>query len=90
MTVCKILKKQIKEKKMSNENIEDRLLSFIGEHSPALTPEKRRELSEVLYTVSELGLWPDSVSSVSEDQALLVYQVVLAIKSKDLPDELVL
>jgi hypothetical protein len=83
---CKYFRK---EGKMYQETIEDRLLSFIGD-PPALTPEKRRELSEILYTVSELGLWPDSVSSISEAQALLVYQVVLAIKSKNLSDDLVL
>jgi len=50
----------------------------------------KNELSEILYTMGEEVGFPDSVDSVSIDQAILLWRIVETLKSKSLPDELIL
>jgi len=46
------------------------------------------ELNNLMYTMAELNMFPDNVDSVSEEQAILIWQAVEAlIKNKgNLPD----
>ncbi len=46
------------------------------------------DLSEALYTMSELSLWPDDVDSVSEAQALACWRLVETLRHEQLPEEL--
>lgn len=46
------------------------------------------ELAEALYSISELSMWPDSIDSVSEEQALMCWQLVERLRTQKLPDEL--
>lgn len=72
---------------MNSEEKSKRMMDFIGDHLPPLGPTPG--LSAALYTMSELGLWPDDVDSVSEKQALTIYRVVLAVALADgFPEEL--
>ena len=45
------------------------------------------DLSEALYTVNELGLWPDYVN-VSEEQALFCWGIVEKLRTHKFPDDL--
>lgn len=46
------------------------------------------DLDEALYAISELGLWPDGVDSVSRKQALLIWVLIERLRTQTLPDEL--
>lgn len=46
------------------------------------------DLAEALHSVSELGLWPDVVESVSEEQALTCYRLIEKLRSNKFPAEL--
>ena len=50
----------------------------------------KNELSEILYTMGEKLGFPYPVDSVSIDQAILLWRIVKTLKSKSLPDELIL
>lgn len=58
---------------------------FLGPEEPLSDQE---DLTELLYTISEMIGWPDSVNSVSPEQAMLCYKIVHTLKSKNLPDSL--
>lgn len=45
------------------------------------------DLSEALYSISELGLWPDGDDSMSIEQASFVWQIVETLREKRLPNE---
>ena len=47
-------------------------------------------LSKALYTLTELGLMPDYVDSVSEQQALFLWKVVETLKEKEFPEDFIL
>lgn len=54
-------------------------------------PEPRwagNELGEALYSAAMLGLWPDNVDSVSEEQALMCWRLIERLRTARLPDEL--
>jgi hypothetical protein len=66
----------------------DKILEFVEQ-----TPEPHVNsgaLSEALYSMSEMGLWPDEVDSVSHDQAIRIYKLVTAIMKNNnkFPDDL--
>ena len=45
-------------------------------------------ITQALYTCSELGLWPDHVNSVSVEQALACWAIVERMRAVRFPDEL--
>ena len=51
-------------------------------------PKLKGNLSEAVYTMSEMGLWEDSVDSVCEEQALLCWAIVEKLRVEKFPDEL--
>lgn len=51
-------------------------------------PAAHASLSSALYSLSELGVWPDSVDSVSTDQALLCWRVVEKLRHEKFPQSL--
>lgn len=61
------------------------IASFGAECAPEVQPG---DLSEALYAISELGLWPDNVDSVSRLQALTCWQLVERLRKERLPDAL--
>ena len=46
------------------------------------------DLNEALHSISELGLWPDGVDSVSETQAFTCWQLIERLRKERLPDVL--
>lgn len=46
------------------------------------------DLDEILHTLSELGMWPDDVDSVSTAQAMLCWQVIERLRKESLPPDL--
>lgn len=44
------------------------------------------DLREALYAISELGLWPDHVDSVSETQAFTCWQLIERLRKERLPN----
>jgi hypothetical protein len=47
------------------------------------------DLTRALYAVSELGLWPDSVDSLSVDQAVMCWRIVERLRATgEFPREL--
>jgi len=69
---------------MEYEEVVAALENFIGDESPRMIGN----LGNGLYAVSERGLWPDDVDSVSEEQALLCWRLVEKLRCADFPDEL--
>jgi hypothetical protein len=67
-------------------NQEEQLREFIGTDPPILN--NIADLSEALYSISELGMWPDAVDSVSPEQAILCWRLIERLSSDRLPDEL--
>lgn len=57
--------------------------NFLNDYEPDLVGN----LSEALYTVNELGLWPDDVT-VSMKQALFCWNIVEKMRTHEFPDEL--
>jgi hypothetical protein len=51
-------------------------------------PDLVGELGEALYSMSELGMWPDSIDSVSVTQAMLCWKVVEKMRRETFPDAL--
>ena len=45
-------------------------------------------LDAALYSMSELGLWPDAVDSVSTQQACLIWRLIQQIALEGFPKEL--
>ncbi len=45
-------------------------------------------LDEVLYSMSELGLWFDEIDSVSKEQVMLCWRIIEKIKTDGFPEEL--
>lgn len=62
------------------------MLEFINLSPPILN--NQRDLEEALYTMDELGLWPDSVDSVSREQAVFCWALISRLLSDKLPEEL--
>lgn len=46
------------------------------------------DLNNALYAVSELGLWPDDIDSVSEEQTLFCWRIIEKLKVAKFPKEL--
>ncbi len=69
---------------MNTDEHRERLKEFLFTREPYQSPD----LNEALYAISELGLWPDSVSSVSVEQAVMCWQIVQKLMVADFPDEL--
>ncbi len=46
------------------------------------------DLVEALYTMDELGLWPDGNTSVSSAQALICWQLVERLRGVNFPQKL--
>lgn len=44
--------------------------------------ESQKELAEVLYSISEYGLWPDYVDSVSTEQCVLCWNIINHIMTR--------
>ena len=57
--------------------------NFFTDYEPDLVGD----LSEALYTVDELGLWPDD-GTVSMEQALFCWSIVEKMRTYKFPDEL--
>lgn len=51
-------------------------------------PGDRSNLGSALYSMSELGLWPDEVDSVSVEQACLIWKLVQQVAANGFPKEL--
>lgn len=51
-------------------------------------PAMKKGLGEALYTLSETVAWPDDVSSVSEEQAILCWKLVERLRREAFPDHL--
>lgn len=50
-----------------------------------------RQLTEVLYTLGECGMLPDDVDSVSNEQAILLWKAVEAIRlAVNIPDNIIM
>lgn len=71
---------------MANDEKREDMREFVGSDHPVLNHAP--DLNEALYTMSELGLWPDSVDSVSEAQAVLCWRLIERLTSDRLPDNL--
>jgi hypothetical protein len=59
------------------------LQQFLGE-----LPSPPPPLEEALYALSELGLWPDAVDSVSARQAMMCWALVERVMRSGFPKEL--
>lgn len=66
------------------EKSRDAVTDFIYGWPPRLIGN----LGDMLYIVSELGLWPDYVDSVSAEQALMCWAIVQKMRAHGVPDEL--
>lgn len=62
------------------------LMNFFKADPPMLT--ETTDLSEALYTISELRLWPDQVDTVSCEQALLCWKIIEKLRTAEFPDSL--
>lgn len=75
------------DEERSWEDHKKQMMEFVNGGSPP--PEiPTKMLDNALYTMNELGLWPDDVT-VSEEQAIMVWRVVHRIAvTGSFPDEL--
>lgn len=73
---------------MTRDEKRQAMQMWIGSHGVATVTRETPDLSEALYAVSELGLWPDNVDSVSECQALTCWQLIERLRTERLPDHL--
>jgi hypothetical protein len=53
-----------------------------------LTTDTKPGLNAALYSLSELGLWHDSVDFVSEEQAIMCWKIIEKLKKEEFPNEL--
>ena len=51
----------------------DRFTQFIGDSVPTID---HKELTEAIHGMSEMAIWPDFVSTVSEEQVILCWRLV--------------
>lgn len=51
-------------------------------------PIMKPGLENALYSLSEHGIWPDSIDSVSAEQAVLCWRIIEKLKKKQFPSEL--
>lgn len=69
---------------MNGDEHREQATSFFEMADPNLVGD----ISEALYTMSELGMWPDSIDSVSVAQAMLCWKVVEKMRREAFPDAL--
>jgi len=63
------------------------LLKAFVDDQPAVVVD-RKALNAALYSMSELGLWPDNIDSMSNEQAILVWALVERVRREGFPTEL--
>lgn len=68
--------------------MKEQLREFIS--NTPLPDVDSKDLKELLYSLSENRLFVDDVDTVSLEQAILCWQIIETLKSKKLPDELVM
>lgn len=64
----------------------DACLEYLGDSQAKKVND--RDLSEALYTFSELNIFPDAVDSVSIEQAIMIWQLVEQVRKNGFPEEL--
>jgi hypothetical protein len=73
---------------MTRDEKRQALQMWIGSQGVATATRDTPDLNEALYAISELGLWPDDVDSVSEAQAFTCWQLIERLRVERLPDNL--
>lgn len=71
---------------MTRDEKRTAMLEFLDLSPPILN--NQNDLSEALFTMDELGIWPDSVDSVSREQCIFCWTLVSRLLSDKLPEEL--
>lgn len=51
-------------------------------------PELIGNLDDALYTMSEMGFWPDEIDSISKDQAILCWKIIERLRQQTFPKNL--
>lgn len=69
---------------MERDEQRQRIMEFFQGQEPAV----ESSLGDALYSMSELGCWPDYVDSVSEEQALLCWRIVEKLRIEEFPKAL--
>lgn len=64
------------------------MMEFLTFPEPFQRVESYSDLDEAVHTISELGLWTDSVDSVSAQQAVECWKLVERLRSQRLPPAL--
>lgn len=61
------------------------LLRIIGKEKPQVN---RNDLANVLYMTGELGMWPDDVDRVSEEQAIMCWRIIEKCRVQAFPKDM--
>jgi hypothetical protein len=77
---------------MSREELRENVVNFfeLPIHIPVSTVSNLEggSLAEALYTLSECGLWPDNIDSISTEQAIMCWMVIEKLRVSDFPENL--
>jgi len=75
-----------RDKNMEWEEREEKLVDYFNLNE--LKIETKPGLDNALYSLSEHSLWPDSVDSVSKEQAIICWRIIEKLKKEEFPSKL--
>lgn len=72
---------------MNSDSLAEKIFDWINPPEPSFKGEN--DLGEALYTMSELGMWPDG-ESVGEEQAVLCWALIEKLRRFKYPEKFVM